>query len=127
MAANEKTSTEIMKEKFEAKELNAEQLEVVSGGLDQETKLDSYFLNYMLGNDVCRRWQGSDGKLYNDTDIFRQVRDAWRKVGVEFVADYSDKNEYYIDGKQVSRRQALEHAQSVLGKKVTDRDWMPGR
>ncbi|MBR5909098.1 MAG: hypothetical protein IKZ66_03875 [Schwartzia sp.] len=121
MAANEKTNTEVMKEKFEGRELTPEQLEDVAGGLEKETILDSKFLNYMLGDKVCRRW---DGKVRWNEEPDEMVRKAWEKVGVTFYWKYLESNRYVINGVDVTRKQAFEHAQKVLGKKVKDSDWM---
>ena len=121
MAANEKTNTEIMKEKFADKEMSMEQLENVAGGTYEQIQLDSFFLNYLLGNDVCRRW---DGKVRWNEEPDEMVRKAWEKVGVTFYWKYLESNRYVINGVDVTRKQAFEHAQKVLGKKVKDSDWM---
>ena len=42
------------------------------------------------------------------------------KIDFDFVSLY---NVYKIDGKVVSRGDAMRHAQNVLGKHVTDSDW----
>ncbi|MBR5908614.1 MAG: hypothetical protein IKZ66_01420 [Schwartzia sp.] len=134
MSKNEKTSTEVMKEKFENKELGTEQLENVSGGGDKDVQYDSYFLNYMFGNDVCERWPNKprDYGDNGDEEAYEQVRNGWKKVGIVCECDcsfagFNVPNKYFIDGKEISRKQAFEHAQKVLGKKVTDSDWMPWR
>ncbi|MBR5908610.1 MAG: hypothetical protein IKZ66_01400 [Schwartzia sp.] len=124
MAANEKTNTEIMKEKFADKEMSAEQLENVSGGSYGEMTLDSRFLNYLLGDSVCRRHDFSEWK--NRSKFVDEVERAWAKVGVEahFMSSDTIKNSYWIGDRNVTRREAFEHAQKVLGKKVKDSDWM---
>ena len=127
MATNDKTSTEIMKEKFEDKELNAEQLENVAGGTYEQIQLDSFFLNYLLGNDVCRRWDGKASGVYEEGEVTSMVKNAWAKVGVKADPWGGYQNDYYIDNKKVTRKQAFEHAQKVLGKQVKDSDWMPWR
>ena len=124
MAANEKTSTEIMKEKFEGKEMSVEELENVSGGSYNEMAMDSRFLNYLLGDKVCRRRDFNDwGKLAR---YEKELEQAWAKVGVRIIFANSNtlKNGYVINHELVSRREAFEHAQKVLGKTVKDSDWM---
>ena len=134
MAANEKTGTEIMKEKFEDKELGTEQLENVSGGSDSEVQLDSFFLNYMFGNEVCQRWKNEDteyGVDNGDHKAYEQVKNGWAKVGVRFEADVNrDWNrpaKHFIGEIPISRQQAFEHAQRILGRFVKDSDWKPWR
>ena len=124
MAANEKTSTEIMKEKFADKELTTEQLEDVAGGSEKEISLDSYFLYHMLGT-CCLPWDCKNQNVYVRVSAFADVRAAWMKLGVDINIWEGNQNEYFINGKRISRREAFEHAQKVLGKKVTDSDWMP--
>ena len=124
MAANEKTSTEIMKEKFEGKEMSVEELENVSGGSYNEMAMDSRFLNYLLGDKVCRRRDFKDwGTLARHE---KELEQAWAKVGVRIIFANSNtlKNGYVINHNLVSRREAFEHAQKVLGKQVKDSDWM---
>ncbi len=117
------SGTEKLKEKFGGKELTPEQMEGVAGGLENETMLDCNFLNYMLGDKVCRRW---DGKLHGcyDESSDEMARKAWAKVGVTFYCKYLESNRYVINGVDVTRRQAFEHAQKVLNKYVKDKDWM---
>ena len=122
MAANEKTSTEIMKEKFEDKELDVDQMEGVTGGYYQEMIMDSRFLNYLLGDEVCKRWNGE--KENYDTRPDKMIQKAWKKVGVTCYTRDNIANVYLIHGYDITRKQAFEHAQKVLGKYVKDSDWM---
>ncbi len=87
--------------------------------------MDSKFLNYMLGDKVCRRWNGEEVD-WEDNYPYVYIRDAWEKVGVKAsMSDHMDvPNTYSIDGRQVTRREAFLHAQKVLNKFVTDSDWM---
>jgi hypothetical protein len=125
MAANEKTSTEIMKEKFEDKELTPEQMEGVAGGYYNEMIMDSRFLNYLLGDEVCKRWNGE--KENYDTRPDKMIQKAWKKFGVTCYTRDNIANVYLIHGYDITRKQAFEHAQKVLGKYVKDSDWMPWR
>ena len=117
-------STEIMKEKFADKELTTEQLEDVAGGSEKEISLDSYFLYHMLGR-CCLPWDVHEQDTYVRVGAYADVRAAWKKLGVDMNIWAEARNEYFIDGKRISRKQAFEHAQKVLGKQVKDSDWMP--
>ena len=131
MADNEKNNTKIMKENFADKALDAEQLDGVAGGSREESYLDNRFLNYLLGDSVCEIIEPfkASNKQERDRKVMkldRTLEEAWAKVGVTCVAyaRVSICNIYEIDGKRVSRGDAMRHAQKVLGKYVKDSDWM---
>jgi hypothetical protein len=125
MADKEKTSTEKMKENFPGRELPPEQLDNVAGGNTNEMAQDCKFLNYMLGDKECKLWIPGDPNHYVDFPP-KHVEDAWAKVGIKAKCyDVSVLyNKYYLDGKEITRKQAFAHAQKVLNKYVKDSDWM---
>jgi len=133
MSANEKSNTEKMQEKFADKALDTEQLENVAGGSWVEANYDNGFLNCLLGDSGCKRIypykeHTSEAQLCKKHELKAAIIAGWAKVGVtcepkidfDFVSPY---NVYKIDGKVVSRGDAMRHAQNVLGKHVTDSDW----
>ena len=113
MAANEKTSTEIMKEKFADRELTTEQLEDVAGGSEKEISLDSYFLYHMLGT-CCLPWDVHEQETYVRVSAYMDVKAAWKKLGVDMNIWAEARNEYFINGKRISRRQALDQDNKFL-------------
>ena len=84
------------------KELDMEQLDEVSGGYNGETSYDSEFLN-RLG--LCEYYDGKT--LRKDWDKHQEIVDAWAKVGVTVRAHLSSQNLYKVNGKYVSRLEAL--------------------
>ncbi len=102
------------------KQITDEEMEPVSGGKAYETANDSRFLN-TLGN-FCDRY--GSGKAYWFGSVGEEVTAAWSKVGVKFVKDDYKMNKYYIDGRQVTQSQAMEHAMRVTGRRISPEDWM---
>ena len=133
MANKEKSNTEKMKEKFADKTMDVKQLENVAGGALVESQFDNAFLNCLLGDSGCKRIDPFRCRTSQEMDRKLEAMKAsiiagWAKVGVtcepkidfDFVSPY---NVYKIDGKVVSRGDAMRHAQNVVGKHVTDSDW----
>ena len=98
-----------------------EQLDFVAGGNNHETAQDSRFLNDMgTGCDRIGAYRASiDGKAVN------RVNNAWEKLGVtvysynSVLGDwFGHKNTYQIDGKPVSREDAIEYVAHKLGKSI---------
>ena len=86
--------------------LTDEQLDDVAGGTFTEIMSDALGMA-LARNDI-------DGFQFKD---FESLRREWAKVGVATVY-YDDKNtpnEYYIDGKQISRSDALKHLLTKTG------------
>ena len=132
MANKEKSNTGKMKEKFADKTMDVKQLENVAGGGLVETQFDNAFLNCLLGDSVCKRIDPFRCRTSQEMDRRLEAMKAsiiagWAKVGVtcepDFFDMFSPHNVYKINGKCVSRGDAMRHAQNVLGKHVTDSDW----
>ena len=126
MAVSEKTSTEIMQEKFADKEMKAEQLENVSGGSYAYLCDDSAFLNRLLRGrpGQCKRYTHSD---FDDEGFFRSMRNrpiideiaaAWAAVGIRFEGkvDIDTYNRYFNmeTGAEMNRNDAVRHAQILI-------------
>ena len=110
-------------EKMEDKKLTMEEMEQVAGGRNWEVVDDSKFLNVLLRGrpGQCDRY-GSWRAGLNDTEIAK----AWASVGIRAKFHYSSKagpNEYYLDGKEISREEAWAHAEQVVGKHLQKKDW----
>ena len=109
-------------------ELSKEELEQVSGGCDYETSNDSRFLNVLLrGTDYhrCDRygkfkifWGSS--KRYGPCE---DIENSWRVLGIEMVPYACDHNEYWMNGKRITRDEAWAHAEAVVGKHLERKDW----
>ena len=114
---------EKLRAKHAANMLDENQLDAVAGGNYTESMLDTQFLNVLM--------QGMEGQPPS-MDIYFVVghgepclKRAWSKLGVEFKFGVRhDPNEYSIDGKKVSREDAMNHAMEVVGKHITEKDWM---
>ena len=108
----------------ELEKLSDEELEGVAGGSAAETASDSRFLNSLNGST----------DRYGETRIRLQVhdheiRDAWKRLGVDATINRGNgltsgpANIYKIDGKTVSRVEAINHAMDVAGKHMEWNSW----
>jgi hypothetical protein len=105
--------------------LSDELLDGVSGGSSQETSDDSKFLNVLLQGrpGKCDRygtWRAGCNKP--------EIVTAWASVGIKAVLnDHSMyqtiSNEYYLNGKQISRDEAWAHAEQVVGRHLAKSEW----
>ena len=86
------------------KELDLEELDAVSGGYNGETSYDSELLNRA---GLCEYYDGKT--LREDWDKHQEIVKAWAKIGVTVYAHLSSQNLYKINGKFVSRFEALEY------------------
>ncbi len=96
--------------------IESEKLDEATGGTKSETIRDSMFLNELM---VGHEGQPKEiDYIHADKAHRQQVLDAWKVCGVKVIEGADDKkaNEYYIDGKQVSRETAYIHAQKKIGR-----------
>ena len=94
----------IKKINTELEKLSDEELEKVAGGYVYETAADSQWL-YIFGK--CKHsYSVDDIKLSQSTDKEEEVKAAWAKIGVGYEYSSEEHNKYYIDGKEVSSREA---------------------
>ena len=92
----------------ELEKLSDEQLELVAGGNAYDTADDSKFLNSLGG--FTNRYSDFEIKHQNHDD---EIREAWAKVGVEATIHgkmFFTENVYKINGKKVSRVNAIVYA-----------------
>lgn len=108
--------------------LNNEELEQVSGGYLYETSNDSKFLNVLLrgtGYHRCDRygktkivWGGSGPEPRQD------IRNSWERLGITAIFHGAfEHNEYYLNGKRITRDEAWDYAEKVVGKHLERSDW----
>ena len=88
----------------------------------KETASDTQFLNEM---GVCPdRW----GAWYTDfhwEEVSNWADGSWAKAGVCCVSHWWDINDYYIDGKKVSQKQAYDYVSEKLGKTYDVNKYFP--
>ncbi len=108
----------------ELEKLSDEELEGVAGGSAGETASDSRFLNSLNGS--TDRYGETRIRLQ---DHDHEIRDAWKRLGVDVTIHAGNMltsgsaNTYKIDGKTVSRVEAINHAMDVAGKHMEWNSW----
>ena len=110
MSANEKSSTEKMKEKFADKELSAEQMEDVSGGTKRELQEGLSFLHRILVLDDPKIQ-----KYIHDRELawifYPVIQEIWKKVGIDAQLKINNqRNRYFANGKELTFDEAKEYA-----------------
>ncbi len=89
-------------------------LERVTGGTRMEMADDSHFLKTLLKGlpEMPNRLPASTGNLKSD------VESAWRTFGIDADVNPSifSMNTYMLDGKSITREEAMAHAAKVAGK-----------
>ena len=108
--------------------LTNDELEQVSGGCLYEISNDSKFLNVLLrGTDYhrCDRYGktrialGADG--YSPAE---DVNDSWSGLGIKVSSCAGFKhNKYYLNGKRITRDEAWDYAEKLVGKHLERKDW----
>ena len=103
--------------------LSDEELKEISGGSCYESADDSRFLNVLLqGTNYhqCDRYGAT--KMFfgiGISDVFK----AWKSLGIEFESYPVRANKYLLDGKEITRDEAWAHAEKLVGKHLTEKDW----
>ncbi len=113
---------------MEAKKISMEAMENVNGGNALETSDDSRFLNVVLQGRAgkCDRY-GEPTMRLSDHD--KEIADAWASVGINakiYTGNFftsGDDNRYYINGSELTRKQAMDHAMMITGRQVKKSDW----
>lgn len=110
----------------ELEQLSDEELENVVGGVCYETADDSRFLNVLLKDTKyyrCDRYGAT--KMFFSAAANTDVVKSWSALGISLDYDQGliHRNVYYKDGKEITREQAWEHAEKVVGKHLTKEQW----
>ncbi len=79
------------------------------------TSSDSEFL-HEIG--ICSDSSGWTDTIFHWGNVSNKVDKAWAGVGVTSVTNFAGENSYYINGREVTRREAVEYAAEKLGKNV---------
>ena len=103
--------------------MSEEELNQVSGGSCYESADDSRFLNVLLQGTKyhhCDRYGAT--KMFfgiGISDVFK----AWHSLGIEFASYPVRANQYYLNGKEITRDEAWAHAEKLVGKHLTKAQW----
>lgn len=103
--------------------LTEEELHNVSGNGIIETALDSMLL-YDAG--ACSRKYTAAQLTKDWVEGSNSVDKGWNKFGVECITHVFSDNEYKINGKTVSRRDARDHVLDNCGKKLNHNNYIHG-
>lgn len=93
-------------------EMNIEDLEFVVGGTIGNSLSDSKFLTAagVMDGEI-----GAWDMTFHWNTYSAKVDEAWKKAGVRCVSDPVWDNVYYVNGKPVSRNDAIRAAADTLG------------
>ena len=107
-----------VEDKYADEKLSDEELDQVAGGADwQEIAADSRFLNDLAG--LCDRF-GSTRAFFDTNKVAEEAKSGWGKVGIEFYFRPGVGNKYYLDGKRISRNEAIRYACNKVGKNLQE-------
>ena len=111
----------MMKEILMDEILNVEELGAIAGGYNHETSQDSLFLNEM--GTGCNRYGA--WKVSVERSCCNDIAKHWQQFGITVDMDdpvmgdwCGHPNIYYLDGKEISRDDAMRHVAKALGKTV---------
>ena len=91
--------------------INMDQLGKVSGGNEIETQEDSHKL-FKLG--LLDEAYGDDDLTFDWLRCSSNIDAAWAKVGITCVTNFVCVNQYYFEGKKITRTEALEIAKNTM-------------
>ncbi len=115
MADEKKIADEVMSD---------DELDKVAGGTLRESANDSRFLNVLLhGTDKyhqCDRY--GEWKMFCDESAREDLTKAWNSLGIE-IEHQAGYNIYMLNGKKIFREEAWAHAESLVGKHLTEAQW----
>ena len=97
-------------------QLSDEELDGIAGGTNFESAEDSKFLNNLLNG--TEYYQCNSYSVNEIADVVPrfQLMMAWKSIGIDVKLARNYKNTYILDGKEISRDQALEYAKKTVGK-----------
>ena len=92
--------------------LTPEELEEIIGGSVAETARDSEFL-FKLG--LMDERYGRTYTTFHWGSCSKSVDDGWASIGITCVPNPASSNEYFLDGKSISRGEAYRLAMERTG------------
>jgi len=108
---------EKLKEAKPANLLSEDELDDTAGGSCGEMADDIRILHeWMAGRPECPDLFGKTKIMFSGAEACDQLTKAWASLGVtaNLSTEKDVANIYTLDGKQITREQALKHAQSIL-------------
>ena len=93
--------------------MNEEELDNVAGGGIPETSNDSKLL-YERG--LVDDWHGVETTAFRWGSYSEAVDAGWSKAGITCVTKPFNDNQYFKDGKEISRNEAIAHVQANFQK-----------
>ena len=86
--------------------MNNEELDSVSGGNLGFTSLDSTVL-YAYG--LVDDYHGNTHMYFHWDSDSNAVDEGWKKAGITCITKPLNKNKYFLNGKEISRNEAVNH------------------
>ena len=112
-------------DKYADEKLTDDELDKVAGGTTGEDANDSRFLNVLLHGTnkyhQCDRY--GEFRMFLSQPARDDVKKSWNSLGIEVSNGIFIKNTYRLNGKEISRAEAWAHAESLVGKHLTEAQW----
>ena len=112
------------KDKYADEIMSDDELDKVAGGTIREDADDSRFLNVLLNGHPeyhqCDRY--GEWRMFWSRQARKDLKKAWYSLGIEIEHNFSE-NTYMLNGKKISRAEAWAHAESLVGKHLTEAQW----
>ncbi len=126
----ENAKMKLLKEMKAENIIPPETLDEVAAGNCYEMADDSRFLNVLLrGHKDQPDRDGALSCWLMSEGVGNSLKAAWAAVGIAYMPSSSksrnslSQNAYILNGKTISREQAYQHAQDVIGKQLSESDW----
>ena len=94
-------------DKFADEMLTDDELDGVAGGYYSEVAGDTKFLNELYSS--VKTYTSAEAFFLYDDACIHAVR-GWSNFGISLLPSHLGENYYYLDGRKISRREAMEHA-----------------
>ena len=93
--------------------MSDEELEQVAGGTVTETQEDTMIL-YDYGLMDC--WYGSFGVTFDWLNKSKLVDEGWAKAGITCCTKFAKSNQYWHNGKEITRDEAIKFVKANFKK-----------
>jgi len=118
MKKSDANALDSLREKTKDNMLSENDLDNIVGGTEREAYADIAFLTGIFGPWTfpfhLKRGLFSNGTIVTDPDGWAGlIKNVWAKGGVDYKFSMDKPAEYYVNGKQVSRRYAMHHLMHV--------------
>ena len=113
------------KDKYADEIMSDDELDKVAGGTLRESANDSRFLNVLLHGTnkyhQCDRY--GEFRMFCAESSRNDLIKSWNSLGIEIEQSRFVGNTYKLNGKEISRAEAWAHAESLVGKHLTEAQW----